>query len=360
MFRISTRLLCRRNLTLSSPTSSTTFQKRHTAEDDKPNLSGPNSKNSRVTVLKKYWIFRYVDYVKNYEKILEKNFPKTMHVYRVFSIGSKEFYADLKRYMQVRKKIRNFGADTLNREELQLTFTFPKDLIKISPVLLISAVPFTNYIIFPLAFYFPHVLLTSHYWSIEDKLNFMLKEHKKRLQHNKPLLRCVQSQVKTIQDTESRATFKNIIACLGSGTHPTIDDILYCKKLFSGPPYSLKCMKRKHVKELLKVHGMSRFSLGNRTRLLERGLLIKRMDTAIQREGGVTKLPYDAIRWALSFRGVNPVNMSTESMQAWLDQWLLISSQVDEGSISLLLHCPILLAYNHETNWTLLYHDKNN
>lgn len=246
MFRISTRLLCRRNLTLSSPTSSTALQKRH-ADDEKPNLPSASSKNSRVTVLKKYWIFRYVDYVKNYERVLEKNFPKTMHVYRVFSVGTQQFYSDLKRYLQVRKKLRNFGSDTLTREELQLAFTFPKDLIKISPVLLISAVPFTNYIIFPLAFYFPHVLLTSHYWSIQDKLNFMLKEHKKRLVHNKPLLRCVQSQVKTIQNTESRATFKDIIAHLGSGTHPTINDILYCKKLFSGPPYSLNSMKRKHI-----------------------------------------------------------------------------------------------------------------
>ncbi|XP_033208158.1 uncharacterized protein LOC117167380 isoform X8 [Belonocnema kinseyi] len=58
---------------------------------------------------------------------------------------------------------------------------------------------------------------------------------------------------------------------------------------------------------------------------------------------------------AVSFRGLNPVNMSTESMQEWLNQWLSVSSEVNEISISLLLHCPILLAYNHPSNWTLLY-----
>lgn len=91
--------------------------------------------------------------------------------------------------MKVRKKIRNTGVDSLTREELQLTFTFPKDLIKISPFLLISAIPFTNYIISPLAFYFSHKILKSHYWSIQDKLNFMMSEHKERLKHYKPLLR---------------------------------------------------------------------------------------------------------------------------------------------------------------------------
>lgn len=57
---------------------------------------------------------------------------------------------------------------------------------------------------------------------------------------------------------------------------------------------------------------------------------------------------------ALSFRGLNPVNMSDENMQDWLDKWLTISSEVNENSISLLLHCPILLAYNHANNCSLV------
>ncbi|XP_051162921.1 LETM1 domain-containing protein 1 isoform X2 [Leptopilina boulardi] len=100
---------------------------------------------------------------------------------------------------------------------------------------------------------------------------------------------------------------------------------------------------------------MSRWMPFRRKRLLNRGLLIKSMDIAIQKEGGVTKIPIEALKWVVSFRGLNPVNMSTESMQEWLDQWLIISSEVDKTSISLLLHCPVLLAYNHPTNWTLLY-----
>lgn len=54
-------------------------------------------------------------------------------------------------------------------------------------------------------------------------------------------------------------------------------------------------------RELLLIHGMSRFGFGNRYRLLQRGELIKRMDNAINREGGPTKLPYDAIRWVRFF-----------------------------------------------------------
>lgn len=64
---------------------------------------------------------------------------------------------------------------------------------------------------------------------------------------------------------------------------------------------------------------------------------------------------YEFTFQALSFRGVNPANMSIESMRSWLDQWLIVSASVDQNNLSLLLHSPILLAYNHSTNWTLIY-----
>lgn len=49
--------------------------------------------------------------------------------------------------------------------------------------------------------------------------------------------------------------------------------------------------------QLLKIHGIRQFGFGKRNRLLERGLLVKRMDMAIQREGGVSVMPYEALRW---------------------------------------------------------------
>lgn len=239
MYKVVSRIICRRNIVaLPTPNCcSTLIPKRHTEDD----------KNTRVNLFKKYWFFRYVDYVKNYDKVLEKKFPKSMHVYRVFSHGTKEFYQDLKLYLRVRKKSRLTGVHSLTRNELQLTFTLPRDLVKISPVLLLSAVPFTNYVIFPLAFYFPHIILTSHYWSIQDKLNFMLKEHKQRLKHNKPVFRCMQKEVINIHEPRLQTEFSKIIAHIGSGTHPKVEEILDCKILFEGGPYSLKTLKRKHV-----------------------------------------------------------------------------------------------------------------
>lgn len=108
MFKIS-RLLCWRNITFTPLKTTITVQKRK-IENEKTtksvNLSttpsgspGVDKNKSRVKQIQKYWIFRFIDYVKKYEKVLDKNFPKTMHVYRVFSVGTKEFYGDLKSYI---------------------------------------------------------------------------------------------------------------------------------------------------------------------------------------------------------------------------------------------------------------------
>lgn len=203
----------------------------------------------KMTNLKKYWFNRYINYIKNYELTLEQKFPRTMQVYRIFSVGSKDVYKDLKKFVFARKKqgLNNKVLDSLTREELQLTHTMPRDLKKLLPLFLLTAVPFTNYIIFPLAIYFPRYLLTSHYWTLQQKLEFTLIEHKRRLKHNKPLFRCMQAEVKTIKDQTLKIKCRDMMACLGSGTHPTTKNIITCSQLFSGPPYLLNALKRKHI-----------------------------------------------------------------------------------------------------------------
>lgn len=350
MYKIISRILARESVNALEPLKRTPIQRglvKAAKSADEP---------GKVANLKRYWFDRYINYIKNYERTLEQRFPRTMHVYRVFSVGSKDVYTDLKRFVYALKKqgSRN-GLDNLTREELQLMYTMPRDLRKLSPLFLLSAVPFTNYIIFPLALYFPRYLLSSHYWTLQQKLDFMLSDHRNRLRHNRPLFRCMQAELKPIRDRVLRIKWRDVVACLGSGTHPTTENIMACSELFSGPPYSLGALRRRHMKELLAIHGMSLWRPFKRKRLMERGMLILRMDRAIVREGGVRAMPNEAIRWALSFRGVNPANMSIENMRSWLEQWLTVSASVDKNNISLILHSPILLAYNHTTNWILIY-----
>jgi hypothetical protein len=108
----------------------------------------------------------------------------------------------------------------------------------------------------------------------------------------------------------------------------------------------------------LKVHDLHT-GWFRRTRLSERAVILKAMDNAILREGGVHNMPAEALRNACLIRGLNPANMRSEDMISWLNNWIAISSAVDKENLSLLLHCPILLAYNEPSNWSLIYKDKS-
>lgn len=89
-------------------------------------------------------------------------------------------------------------------------------------------------------------------------------------------------------------------------------------------------------------------------RLKEFASLIKAMDSAIVKEGGLQALTVNELKWASFFRGLNPTDMEINDVIAWLQNWLLISREVDEKSYSLLLHCPVLLSCNAPTNLLLL------
>lgn len=109
------------------------------SKDDKPDSNKKSltkvdtkqlqQKYSRENV-KQYLFTRFFNYISNYDKILEKKFPSAMHVYRVFMVGVKDFYSDMKKYYKV-NSIQNSsekGLQALTRKELELWKQMPSDM----------------------------------------------------------------------------------------------------------------------------------------------------------------------------------------------------------------------------------------
>lgn len=92
-----------------------------------------------------------------------------------------------------------------------------------------------------------------------------------------------------------------------------------------------------------------------RTRLARHAFIIHHMDLAIRREGGVHNMPPESLQKACYIRGLNAKEMTNEAMVEWLTQWVEVSLPVDGTNISMLLHLPILISYNHPNNWKLLH-----
>ncbi|KAJ8932599.1 hypothetical protein NQ318_023381 [Aromia moschata] len=121
----------------------------------------------------------------------------------------------------------------------------PKDMRKVAPVLLISALPFTNYIIFPLAYMFPRYLLCSHFYTLQQKSEFGLIALKQRLNHNRPVFRHLQSQLGFLKCHELHDAWSTVLGKLGSGLQPSPEEILRCKELFMKRAISLVLFKWK-------------------------------------------------------------------------------------------------------------------
>lgn len=66
-------------------------------------------------------------------------------------------------------------------------------------------------------------------------------------------------------------------------------------------------------------------------------------------------MPIESLKHACYLRGLNANNLSAESMIEWLQEWVKVSLVVDEDCISMLLHLPIFLTYNHTNNWILIH-----
>lgn len=180
---------------------------------------------------------------------MAKSIP--VRIYRVFADGLKLFINDLRDYFRIMQLIHTQGhtLSKFNRKDLELYHQMPKDMRKVAPVLVIAALPVVPYIFFPLAYMFPKICLTSHFWSAEQKSQYTQDLLRKRLLHNKPIFRHLQSQVNFLK-INSHPLFMpwaQVLGKLGSGVHPTPDQILECKELFCDEPYHLFYLSRNHI-----------------------------------------------------------------------------------------------------------------
>lgn len=68
-----------------------------------------------------------------------------------------------------------------------------------------------------------------------------------RLEYNRAILRDLQSKLSTLKNDRHYEQWRDILGKLGSGQHPTADDIISVKELFSEPPYKTASLSYTHI-----------------------------------------------------------------------------------------------------------------
>ncbi|XP_015931039.1 LETM1 domain-containing protein 1 [Parasteatoda tepidariorum] len=307
-----------------------------------------------LTGVKEFLVQKCFAFVQGYEKILETKFPQAFKIYQVFSVGTKTLYSDIKEYIRISSSLsEGKSVRDLHRKELEVYFQVPKDLKKVAPVLLLAALPFANYVILPVIYLFPRQTLSSHFWSLQQKLDFAITYQRKKLYNYRPVFRHLQAQVNNIKDINLKENCQALFYKLGSGVHPTTDEIVSLKPLFVNKPYGIFSMSRKHLHSLCRMHRISALP-GLQWRLWKHAGFIREMDLAISREGFDDMTLHD-LKHACFLRGLCSVGLTREEMISFLSHWIYIAENTESASLSLLLHCPIFLSYNAPSNWVLIH-----
>lgn len=201
---------------------------------------------------------------------------------------------------------------------------------------------------------YPRHLLTSHFWSLQQRAEFKELFLKERTSQNRKIFRILQSKLDATKYSGDHKAWNYVLGLLGSGTHPSSEEILSIQNVFNESPYDIDALSSSHLTALCKLHGIHRVYL-KRVRLSEHAFTMHHMDLAIKLEGGVHNMPTDSLRHSCYLRGLNPSNLRNDEMIEWLRKWVKVSEKIETENISLYLHLPILLSYNHPNNWKLTH-----
>jgi hypothetical protein len=289
---------------------------------------------------------RSIAYLKNYSQILKDAFPnQVVKTYRIFSTGTKQLTQDMRTYYRVKDTLvhtidKNKAHATLTRSDYDVYMNLPKDAMRVTPTLLISAFPFAQNVVFPLALLYPKLFLSSHFLTVKQKEEIIIS-HANSQQQICPLLqeeliRC------TDMTYEKNADLMSLRKVLQSKQTLTEEEILLLRPLFEiGGPLDIRHLTRRHDKLLASFHRVW-YLMFPYKHLEKYANILWRMDQALLRED--LKSPVEGLDSLSVQRGLNPKHYSEDEQLAYIQSWLQISSQLKYKDLSLLLHLPIFLA----------------
>jgi hypothetical protein len=300
--------------------------------------------------LKAFIVRKYVHYLTQFDTTFERHYPKIYQVYRLFKDGIRDFFNDTTTYYSVATDIwSGKPLDSFSRRQLEIYRQMPSDMLRSAPVVLAIPLPFVPYILCPIAYMFPRHLLCRHFWTPQQRLDFALHDLRNhRLPQYLKILAYMEAHSASIRDTGRRKVFADILFKISNNIHPEVDAILDVRELFSNYPFGMEHLLRRHKIHLW--HLCRGIGFSTRPSRLQQDLTLQHhIDLAIHHEG-VNSLSLPELQQACFSRGLNAIDVDEQDLRHYLSMWTRIASSIDESSLSLLLHSPVLLSTTWPSN----------
>ena len=195
---------------------------------------------------------------------------------------------------------------TKTRREQELIRNNEEAVSKVIIFGVLQAVPVIGYIPIFVALSYPRQILTSHFWSEEERDQFMREEHEEKQESKKSLQRFVLDENECLVNPAKFPAFLS-----PNGT------------------LSLEALPSEHMSLLAITNGIFTSSIARkyspdwlvRRWLKKRAIDIARDDKLLQNAAGVETLEMTELRLACLQRGANPTQTDKE-LRIFLKQWL--------------------------------------
>ncbi|XP_066440477.1 LETM1 domain-containing protein 1 isoform X1 [Eleutherodactylus coqui] len=285
-----------------------------------------------------------------YERFLERKFPKFYILYSTFMKGAKMLWIDGKEVTRIRRRMKSQGIQyhQLPYRDMEKLRQFRRDLIKATPVIIISAPPFANYLVFVLMYLFPRQLLIRHFWTPKQQEEFLEIYHNKRKDVYEDVLDSLLQSLPSVTEQTLQDQIRYLVTQVQQGIHPKVANIEQVRTAFSGPPFCMSNLDVYQMRSLSRIMFLTphlpAFFLQRRLRshIFE----IHHLDHALL-QCGVQELADEEVKRACYIRGLNSAHLSIEDCRKWLRCWLQLSETLKESEASLLLHSMVLLSANY-------------
>lgn len=292
---------------------------------------------------------RILRYSERLEKRFENLTPETYKKYKSLSGGFKLLAIDIVKVAEMATDLHYKPEYHLyKRKELEAYLELPKDIKKVAPLLCIFPLPGGALICLPLAAYFPRQLLSRHFWSEEQRLEFSLLSHNKRIKYYRTLLRKLERCVGKLPLGETRDDVIDLVRDVEKGGIPTLKQLLKVEKYFQYDPLDLEYFSRSHKQALLKANNIRWVIPGFYQRnLYFEGQMLRAIDDVMRMEG-LNNLTDPELSSVLFARGFDPSGLSRNEQLQHLQDWVDVTTKLDPRAIALYLHLPALLFLNNK------------
>ncbi|XP_038048834.1 LETM1 domain-containing protein 1-like [Patiria miniata] len=282
-------------------------------------------------------------------KVLGSISPWMLQEYGHFKIGFLQFIGDAKSVYRINKRIRNekLQLTDLHWKDLYLKKQISNDIAKMIPTVILLSLPFVYYFVLPLMFIYPTIFLSNQFLSRDKLLRYYLKSYQQRAALYPTILGLLSEKAGENPSSADKDSIREILKMLQAEQQVTAQQVLLSRNAFHA--YRFSQLSRQHLKclcNLCSLRTMFMPAILLRRKLNKNMALIQAMDLSIKKDG-IPTLDHLELEKLCYERGLNVVHSDKSELQAWLDQWLELSSMTSDDDHSFIAHSTALLVIGH-------------